>query len=118
MVAADSHWVAPHELVNVPVHGLDPFPGDHWIHDVGLDGMRVVESRISDAIELNCSRVAVVGEEPDGRWIQGGESLWRIGSPKADQVEMRDAGLRAAADLASYVAEVDEKHDNGWIRCP
>ena len=61
--------------------GLDPFPGDQWIHDVGFDGMRVVETSVEDALVLNCSRVAVVGEEPDGRWIQGGESLWKIAPP-------------------------------------
>ena len=53
VVATDSHWVGPHEVVNVPVQGLDPFPGEHWIHDVGLDGMRVVGSSVSDTLELN-----------------------------------------------------------------
>ena len=76
VVTTDSHWISPHEVVNVPVQGLDPFPRDQWIHDVGFDGMRVVESSVGDALALNCSRIAIVGEEPDGRCIQGGESLW------------------------------------------
>eukprot|EP00974_Lingulodinium_polyedra_P062120 5998473-Lingulodinium_polyedra.AAC.1 len=55
----------------------------------------VSESFVSDVVGCSCSIVTVVGELPDGRWIEGGGVPWNIGLPTRGRPARQPSGVDA-----------------------
>ena len=71
--------------------------------------MRTAETRVGDLQEIQCSRIAVVGDPLEERWIHQGDALWKVGPPTADQLEMRMAGRKAAVVRGAAELESTEE---------
>ena len=92
------------ERIPVPQTTGD-LPGDSWLLDAGVPGVRVVEQPLSSNLDSNRQGVVTIAVDPGARLVvTSSRNPWRIGPPTNEHEKLaatsKTEGAKAARAMA------------------